>query len=1550
MTTTRKTRARKQPPPFPIVAIGASAGGLEAFTELLEHLPADTGMGFVLIQHLDPVHPSELPRLLGRATRMPTQDAKRGQLVEPDNVYVIPPNTVMTIANGKLELEPRATGRRPQHVIDTFFESLANDQSERAIGVVLSGTASDGTLGLEAIKGEGGFTFAQDASAKYDSMPKSAIAAGCVDLVLSPRDIANELARFASHPFVRGAPDVSHPAEGAGDLAAVEDERVDATVHEHDRTPLPSGGQGTPPDGAEQIRAEAESAQPGADDDGLKRILMLLHKHSGVDFSLYKSSTIKRRVARRMVISKHDTYDDYEKFLRNNPAELDTLFSDALISVTNFFRNPEAFEVLKRNVFPELVKRHRDAVIRIWVLGCSTGQEAYSIGMAYTEFVDGVPLAPSMQIFATDLNEALLEKARAGFYAKSLAADISPQRLHRFFNEEMGGYRVVKPLREMVVFARQNLISDPPFSRLDLISCRNVLIYLDLAIQRKLLPLFHYALRPDGYLFLGASESVGQFHDLFEPVDKKQKIFVKKPAAAAVPDVPLNRVKPREKGAARIAPLESLTEGLRSELNAQREADRVMVNEFAPPAVLINDELQILQFRGTTSRYLSPATGKASFDILKMARPKLMLPLRNAITRARRDNAAVRSGPITDGPTGAEPVTIHVIPLKTLKERHFLVLFEAPNAVRPEAGAAGAATEAKPGDAKTAHTAEAEAELEGLRQRLREQERELTETRDYVGLIQEQADATHEELQASNEEAQSANEELQSINEELQTSKEELESTNEELTTVNEELAGRNAELARVNADLNNLHVSIHTAILVLNRDRTVRRFTPLAERAFNLMPVDIGRPIAGIRHSLVIPDVGRDGVANDDDTRPLDLDTIAGEVIAEAQFQEREIQDREGKWYLLRVRPFMTLDNKIDGAVFALVDVDEIKRSEQRTAQALRLAEATFNAMRDPHVVLGPDLRVRTANDAFYHMFKADRAATEGRQIYDLGEGEWNIPSLRMLLEDILPRNSFFNDFEVTHEFAQIGERVMLLSGRRWSAEAGETGMILLSIVDMTERQRALDERLESEARFRLLAETMPQKVFTATAAGDIDYCNPQWLEYSGLTFEQLKGWGWAQLLHREDVQPTLQAWRRSLHSGDPFHSEHRLRDAAGEFRWHVSRAVASRGPDGRISLWICATTDIHDVKESDQRKDEFLATLAHELRNPLAPMGNALYILQRSGAGADAGKSAIDMLQRQFAQAVRLMDDLLDVNRISRGKIGLHRIRMELSPAITQAVEAARILIQRMEQELEVELPAQPVYVDADPSRLVQIVGNLFSNASKFTDRGGRISVKAAREGNQAVIRIADNGIGIAPDQLRRIFDMFVQVDTSLERTQGGLGIGLTLVRKLVELHGGTIEAHSEGIGRGAEFVVRLPALVDVTPIPTEPEESDLEKTVEERRILVVDDNHDSAESLSMLLRIGGHEVRVANDGLEAVRAAAEFQPDVVLLDIGLPKLNGYEAGRRIRKQRGAKPLTLIALTGWGQDADRQRSREAGFDFHIVKPVDPQALDRILEEIKTA
>ncbi|MCW5980299.1 MAG: PAS domain-containing protein [Bryobacteraceae bacterium] len=841
---------------FPIVGVGASAGGFEAFSEMLRELPANPGMAIVFVQHLDPKHVSVLAQLLARESQMPVVEATSGMRVERDHVYVIPRNTSISVVNGVLELGPREVVGGQFTSIDIFFRSLADDQGSRGIGVLLSGNAPDGTLGLKAIKAEGGITFAQDPhTAKFDSMPRTAIAAGWVDVVRSPTEIVRELLRLGDHPYIAAEPEEAKepPADGA---------------------------------------------------DAVNRILGVLRGGTGVDFSQYKASTVRRRIMRRMVLRRIDSLENYLTLVRSEPAEVQALYEDILINVTEFFRDSEAFAALIKNIFPRLINQRRQSPeIRVWVPGCSTGEEAYSIAIAMLEALGDQANEANLQVFASDISESALEKGRAGVYPMSIAQNVSADRLRRFFVKSDSGYQINKRVRELCIFARHNLAKDPPFSRIDFVSCRNVLIYLGPGLQDRIIPMFHYALKPNGYLLLGSSETVGHHSELFQLFDKKHKIYQRKPAPGRLAlDFPVEQVL-AERAEARRKP-EPV-----SEYDLQREADRLVLARYAPPGVLVDEDLNILQFRGQTSAFLAPAAGVASLNLLRMLKEGLTVEVRTAIASARKQNAPVRRERVHFAANGSKLVNIEVIPLRrsSAGARKLLVLFElVPEEAPPKQGRRRAGEDKRLIE-----------ENEQLRH-------ELAASKEYLQAIIEDQEAAQEELRSATEEIQSSNEELQSTNEELETAKEELQSTNEELNTVNEELQNRNMQLAQVGNDLLNLLANVNMPILILGNDLRIRRFTPVAEKTLNLIPSDVGRPIRDINLRISVPH----------------LEKELTEVVENLTPKVVEVADPDGRAYSLRIRPYRTEDNKIDGVVMVFIDVDPVMRVAESAAIATLPAE----------------------------------------------------------------------------------------------------------------------------------------------------------------------------------------------------------------------------------------------------------------------------------------------------------------------------------------------------------------------------------------------------------------------------------------------------------------------------------------------------------------------------------------------------------------------------------------------------------------------------------
>lgn len=844
----------------PIVGIGASAGGLESFVRLMSHLAKDNGLAYVLVQHLDPTHESMLSEILGRAGSIPVTDAVDGVRLEADHAYVIPPNASMTVTDGHLRVVPAGRPRGAQTVIDGFFESLATVHQNEAVAVILSGAGSDGARGVEAIKEHGGIVIVQDPhSAQFPSMPQSAIATGCADFVLAPEAIAAELALIAQHLATRPA---------------------DAT-----------------------------------DDEIVQKILVMLRSRTGADFRSYRRATVHRRILRRMLAHRSTSHAAYLDQLREHPEDLDVLYEDLLIGVTRFFRDPEMFAALRESAFPEIMgSRQADAPIRVWVAGCSGGEEAYSLAIALLEFVEGTRAAETaIHVFATDLSDSAIARARAGFYPESIEADVSAERLGRFFVKENGGYRVSRRVRDLCVFATQNIVRDPPFSQLDLISCRNVLIYFEPALQQRVMPMFNYALKSHGLLILGAAESVGSSSDYFTPFDKRHRIFRPQPGMRRVADedrtagvFPLRSVKdrPAERSVDRPGP------------DAVRhDADRAVLDRFGPPGVVINERLEITQFRGDTTGFVQPNAGIASLHLFKLVRPDLLPRLRAAIEAASTSREGVREEQVAlrDGGT-VRHVSIEVIPFRSggARERFYVILFDSRPT--PAVEVTPAVKGQRRSAAQRAITSKAETdpnEVTAFRE-------ELIEAKRFLQDVIEQYEGANEELRAANEEIQSSNEELQSTTEELETTKEEVQSTNEELTTVNEELRHRNRELAAASADLSNVFASTQIPILIVSRDLLVRRFTPVTERVIKVISTDIGRPLGDLRLRIGL----------------FDLEQRIANVISTLAFAQVDVQDDQDHWWSLTIRPYLTVDGRVDGAVLVFTDIDLTKRFGQDAEQ----------------------------------------------------------------------------------------------------------------------------------------------------------------------------------------------------------------------------------------------------------------------------------------------------------------------------------------------------------------------------------------------------------------------------------------------------------------------------------------------------------------------------------------------------------------------------------------------------------------------------------------
>lgn len=961
---------------FPIVGIGASAGGLAAIEALLSEVPDDAGLALVFIQHLAPDRHSLLVDLITRCTSMPVQEVIDGVRVVPNNIYVIPPDRDLELVGGALRLTPPRSPRGLRLPIDVFFNSLALHEEDRAIAIILSGSGSDGTLGIRAIKGAGGMVMAQEPrSAEYSGMPGSAVASGLVDYVVTPSEVAAQLTAYVEHSF--------GPADGNG----------------------------------QAVRTSG---------DAIHQALVLMRQRTGHDFTGYKSNTITRRMNRRMAIQQISESATYVQYIRDHPEESDALFRDLLIGVTNFFRDPDVFSALESEVIPKIAAQVSDGeTLRVWVAGCSTGEEAYSVAVLLQEELERGTRPMQVQIFATDIDRLAIERARAGVYPATITADVSASRLQRFFvwDESANNYRVSKTIRDLIVFSEQNLVSDPPFSQLDLVVCRNVLIYLGPVLQEKLISVFHYGLRPRGILLLGTSETVGESKTLFAAIDRSNKVF---------------RKDDRGRGPHRFQMTGTNSHAprrVRRPVAAQRAvsfrrlAEETLLHRYAHVGILVNARGDIFYIHGRSGNYLEPSSGSATMNILSMAREGLRRDLSTALHRALSSDEPVTRENVRVKTNGHHvSVNLTVTPVASngevpTIEGTFLVTIEPVQEV--------AAAPIR--DAKATQQSDV---------RVSELERELSTKEDYLQTTLEEMETSSEEMRSTNEELQSVNEEMQSTNEELETSKEEAQSVNEELATVNAELQARVLDLSRATDDMNNLLAGTGVGTVFVDRALKVTRFTPSAVKVINLIHSDVGRPLAHIMSNLA---------------GSVDLIVYIREVLDTLVPQEVEVQTKTGIWFLMNVLPYRTQHNFIEGVVITFVDVTARKQIEMAMREAQAMARGIVAFVSDPLLVLDESLRVVMASTAFYTTFGTSRDTTEKRLLYELGNGQWNVPELRTLLEEILPRDKSFEDFEVNHVFESLGPRKMALSARRFDSGGPSGDLIVLRIQDHRAPPRAL-------------------------------------------------------------------------------------------------------------------------------------------------------------------------------------------------------------------------------------------------------------------------------------------------------------------------------------------------------------------------------------------------------------------------------------------------------------------------------------------------------------
>jgi two-component system CheB/CheR fusion protein len=1325
-----------------VVGIGASAGGLEAIEAFFDHVPEDSGLTFVVVQHLSPDFKSLMDELLARRTRLPIRRVEDGMAIQPNAVYLIPRKKNMVLSFGKLLLTDQDQKSGPNLPIDIFFHSLAQDMRERAVGVVLSGTGSDGSRGLKDIREAGGLVVVQDPeSASFDGMPKAALATGTADLVLHPAAMPAKIVQYVKHPV---------------------------------RADLQKG------------RVEIQSG------DELDAVFSLLRRHFGVDFSLYKPSTLGRRMERRMTLQNVETLAAYVARLETDSAELDHLYRDLLVEVTQFFRDKEAFDILKSEVIPKLFEQaSAEDGLRVWAPGCATGEEAYSLAMLFHEHAEACKRNFDIKIFATDVHRTSLEIASAGAYREASVAELPRSYLERYFVHKRHKFVVNQELRRMVIFAPHNLTKDPPFTKLDLIVCRNVLIYLNPAAQRKILTLFHFGLRTGGVLFLGPSENVTDLEDEFDVVDRHWKMYRKRRDIRLHPGTGLATM-----------PLSETAMLFRHQLVNLGKSDahfpdvyENLLARYVPPSLLLNEHHELVHSFGDARKYLQVPEGKATNDLLKM----LDHPLRIAVSSALHQAAKTKTPVVYSGVrTKLHGQEIHLkvsavpLPNKRTQSDFFQVCLE------PEAGIAS------PPESQQAFDVQGESveRITGL-------ERELMYAKEHL-------QSTIEELETSNEELQSTNEELVASNEELQSTNEELHSVNEELYTVNAEHQRKIEELIQLTSDMDNLLASTDIGTIFLDLDLNIRKFTPAIARLFNLMPHDVGRPFKHISNNLKIDNAL--------------LEQLIERLHADGAVVEQEIEGPNRRAYLIRVLPYRSQNGQIVGTVLTFVDITAVKEAKQELGTSrhrLIESEQRFQAVLDNSTAL-------------------------------------------IFVKDLDGRYTFVN-----RQFAT-------LFGGEISAVLGKTDSEIFP---------------EAQAQARLACD---RRIFKGEAMVESEETMP-----------------------RGDQPRTYLSIRFPLRD-----SRNHLYAVAG-----ISTDITDRK---RAEI---------DARDALTRRDQFLAMLSHELRNPLGAILNATQVLGRKADDPFLHQEARLVIQRQIGQMARLLDDLLDVARIAQNRIRLQKAVLDLRDIANEAVHVVRSQYEAASVQLNLEIDTEPLSVFGDAARLQQLMVNLLLNAAKYTPSGGNVCLKLQSQGEHVVIRVKDTGAGIRQEMLERVFDLFVQANDTLHRSEGGMGVGLTLVRTIVELHGGSVKAFSDGPGSGSEFVIVLPHCRErpaENPTPTAAIPNDA-------TILIVEDNPDSRRMLEAMLKLDGYDVRSAADGKEGLTMIRMLRPHFALIDIGLPELDGYQVAKQVRADPACDETMLIALTGYGRSEDRRAVQEAGFDEHLVKPLKPDELTRLLCKIRS-
>ena len=1323
---------------FPVIGIGASAGGLEAFKKLIKSIPEKSGMAFILVQHLHPEYESALPEILQRETLVPIVEISNKVHVEPNHIYVIPSNKILTASDGILQLSSRPDTTKSNFLINLFLSSLAEVHLSQSIGVILSGTGTDGTEGLKDIKNHGGLTFAQDVeSAAYKAMPQNAIDTGIIDFILPPEKIVGKLIELQ---------------KTYGRLS-VSDKKNDG----------------------DKINEE-----------GFRRVLAMVKLRMGVDFTFYKQTTIRRRIARRIVILKLKTIQDYQQYLKDNMPELDLLFQDLLIQVTSFFRDAEVFDVLCNKILPEIIKdKSNDNIVRIWIPACATGQEVYTIAMCLTEFLSSYPKASKVKIFGTDISEKSITKARSGIYTKTEIEGVSESRLKQFFNKTDNHYQLTKQIRDMCIFAVHNFLKDPPFAKMNLISCRNVLIYFEPFLQKKALTLFHYALNDKGFLLLGKSETVSSASDLFSVFDKKNKYFVRKSAPGRF-----------------VSVMSSRSETVFADKNYffrnkeektddyQKSADEILLSKYTPSGIIVNDQFDIVQFRGSTGEYLEASPGKASLNILKMAREGLGFEIRNALQKAKTTGLPYKKQglPIQKG---KKIISIEVIPLLDTIDLHYLILFTNEKPIHEEQQESDNKLKSNKGKNKK----------DGKDVRIDQLEKELAHARKDMLRITEEQEAANEELQSSNEELLSGSEELQSLNEELETSKEELQSTNEELVTINQELYDRIDQLNQARKFSDSIISILHEPLLVLDKKLLIKRANKAFYKTFRITEEKtLGKVIFELQdNTWAITELLKGLNRVRDEKQHI--------VELEVQHTFPVIGTRD---ILFNIQ-IMGTDGPELQILLALNDITEIKNAEKLRLMAKNMEQTSEMLnnlyMNCPAFVCtyrGPKHIYDLINPAYQQLFGNRQLA--GKPILEA------LPELKGqgIIELLDKVHQTGEIFVATEQLAWVAydeglppaERYFNFSYQPIFDEEKKINGILVFGYEVTKEVLA---KKKIEENLRLILDTIPQITFTVSSEGKLLFFNKYALDYSGLTSEEATtGKGWEKIIHPGDLAEVITLAESSLATGEDFYKEVRLKQAIDEnYRWHLMRATRIKEYKGAgLTAWVGMATDIQEQKIKEQKKDEFLNIASHEMKTPLAATKGYLQLLETT---LDNNSEPALFVRKALGSVNRLnslINELLEVGKTQTGKLNYNITVFDFNKMVKETIEDE----QRCSPDYTITRKGKlSTEIRGDHDRLQQVVINMISNAIKYSPDEKKIVVTTKEKNGNLIFSVKDNGIGISNENLENIFKRYFRVEDQAMRFQG-MGIGLFISREIIKRHNGKMWAESK-TGEGSTFYFSIP-----------------------------------------------------------------------------------------------------------------------------------------------